>query len=145
METKDKIKKLRIDNNLSMEELCEKLNTLYSLKITKSMVSRWESGQTSPNNIYLAAYAKYFNMDLNYLAGLTDTPKPLEFINPELENLNKRETLQLKELFNQNVLFFNDENVSDEDKEKFFDALQDVFFEVKFLKQQERKNKKNKK
>lgn len=142
METKDKIKKLRTDNNLSMEELCEKLNKSYNLKITKSMVSRWENGQTSPNNTYLAAYAKYFNIDLNYLAGLIDTPKPLEFVNPELEKLNKRETLQLKELFNQNVLFFNDENVSDEDKEKFFDALQDVFFEVKFLKQQERKNKK---
>ena len=42
----------------------------------------------------------------------------------------------------QNALFFNDETVSDEDKEKFLNALQEAFYEVKFLKQQERKNKK---
>ena len=78
---------------------------------------------------------------MNYLVGLTDIRRPLEFINPDLEKLNKRETMQLKDLLHQNAMFFNDETVSDEDKEKFFSALQEAFFEVKFIKQQERKNK----
>lgn len=141
METKDILKQLRFEKNLSMDELCEKLNNNYNLKITKSMISRWENGQASPNNTYLSAYAKFFNIDLNYLVGLTDIRRPLEFINPELEKLNKRETMQLKDLLHQNAMFFNDETVSDEDKEKFFSALQEAFFEVKFIKQQERKNK----
>ena len=141
METKDILKQLRFEKNLSMDELCEKLNNNYNLKITKSMISRWENGQASPNNTYLSAYAKFFNIDLNYLVGLTDIRRPLEFINPDLEKLNKRETMQLKDLLHQNAMFFNDETVSDEDKEKFFSALQEAFFEVKFIKQQERKNK----
>ena len=141
METKDILKELRLEKDLSMDELSERLNKTYSLKITKSMISRWENGQASPNNTYLSAYAKFFNIDLNYLVGLTDVRRPLDFINPDLENLNKRETLQLKELMHQNAMFFNDESVSDEDKEKFFSALQEAFFEVKFIKQQERKNK----
>lgn len=141
METKDILKQLRLEKNLSMDELCEKLNNSYNLKITKSMISRWENGQASPNNSYLSAYAKFFNIDLNYLAGLTDIRRPLNFINPDLEILNKRETMQLKDLLHQNAMFFNDETVSDEDKEKFFSALQEAFFEVKFIKQQERKNK----
>ena len=141
METKDILKQLRLEKNLSMDELCEKLNNSYNLKITKSMISRWENGQASPNNAYLSAYAKFFNIDLNYLVGLTDIRRPLEFINPDLEKLNKRETMQLKDLLHQNAMFFNDETVSDEDKEKFFSALQEAFFEVKFIKQQERKNK----
>ncbi|AVQ30367.1 helix-turn-helix domain-containing protein [Fusobacterium varium] len=141
METKDILKQLRFEKNLSMDELCEKLNKLYNLKITKSMISRWENGQASPNNTYLSAYAKFFNIDLNYLVGLTDTKRPLYFINPELETLNKRETLQLKELLHQNAMFFNDDSVSDDDKEKFLTALQEAFYEVKFIKQQERKNK----
>lgn len=141
METKDILKQLRFEKNLSMDELCEKLNNNYNLKITKSMISRWENGQASPNNTYLSAYAKFFNIDLNYLVGLTDIRRPLEFVNPELEKLNKRETMQLKDLLHQNAMFFNDETVSDEDKEKFFSALQEAFFEVKFIKQQERKNK----
>ena len=141
METKDILKQLRLEKNLSMDDLCEKLNNSYNLKITKSMISRWENGQASPNNSYLSAYAKFFNIDLNYLVGLTDIRRPLEFINPDLEKLNKRETMQLKDLLHQNAMFFNDETVSDEDKEKFFSALQEAFFEVKFIKQQERKNK----
>lgn len=142
METKDILKELRREKKLSMDELSEKLNKMYNLKITKSMISRWEGGLASPNNTYLSAYAKFFNIDLNYLVGLTDIKRPLNFINPELENLNKRETLQLQELMRQNTMFFNDETVSDEDKEKFLNALQEAFYEVKFLKQQERKNKK---
>ena len=141
METKDILKQLRLEKNLSMDDLCEKLNNSYNLKITKSMISRWENGQASPNNTYLSAYAKFFNIDLNYLVGLTDIRRPLEFINPNLEKLNKRETMQLKDLLYQNAMFFNDETVSDEDKEKFFSALQEAYFEVKFIKQQERKNK----
>lgn len=141
METKDILKQLRFEKNLSMDELCEKLNNNYNLKITKSMISRWENGQASPNNTYLSAYAKFFNIDLNYLVGLTDIRRPLEFVNPELEKLNKRETMQLKDLLHQNAMFFNDETVSDEDKEKFLSALQEAFYEVKFIKQQERKNK----
>lgn len=85
METKDILKQLRLEKKLSMDELCEKLKNSYNLKITKSMISRWENGLANPNNTYLSAYAKFFNIDLNYLAGLTDARKPLNFIKLDTE------------------------------------------------------------
>ena len=69
--------KLRIKSNLSMDSLIEKLNKKYDLNITKSMMSRWENNLSEPSNKFVAAYAKFFNIDLNYLVGLTDIKSPL--------------------------------------------------------------------
>ena len=77
MNTGDKLKDLRIKSNLSMDSLIEKLNKKYDLNITKSMMSRWENNLYEPSNKFVAAYAKFFNIDLNYLVGLTDIKSPL--------------------------------------------------------------------
>ncbi len=77
MNTGDKLKDLRIKSNLSMDSLIEKLNKKYDLNITKSMMSRWENNLSEPSNKFVAAYAKFFNIDLNYLVGLTDIKSPL--------------------------------------------------------------------
>ena len=66
MNTGDKLKDLRIKSNLSMDSLIEKLNKKYDLNITKSMMSRWENNLSEPSNKFVAAYAKFFNIDLNY-------------------------------------------------------------------------------
>lgn len=47
-------------------------------------------------------------------------------------NLNKRERLQFDDFMNDAVLYFQDEKVSDEDKQKLFDSLQDAFFKIKY-------------
>ena len=43
METKDILKKLREDNNLTQDQMAEKL------LVTRQAVSRWELGETQPN------------------------------------------------------------------------------------------------
>lgn len=48
-----------------------------------------------------------------------------------VKKLNKRERLQYEDFMNDSVLYFQDERVSFEDKEKFFNSLQDAFFEIK--------------
>lgn len=108
--------------------------------IKKSALSQYVSGKILPrqNNIY--KLAKALNVNEAWLMGYDVDIKR----NSEDEKTTKlpiRERLQLEELMQQNAMFFNDETVSDEDKEKFFSALQEAFFEVKFIKQQERKNK----
>ena len=50
---------------------------------------------------------------------------------PRVEKLNKRERLQYEDFINDAVLYFQDENIKFEDKEKFFNSLQDAFFEIK--------------
>ena len=67
MKLGDKLKKIRIDKNMSMEELKNLLNNKYDLNISKSMISRWENGKSEPINTYLSAYAKEFNLDMNDL------------------------------------------------------------------------------
>lgn len=63
----EKLKEIRLDNNLTMEELANLLNTMHNLNINKSMISRWENDKATPVNTFLSAYAKQFKIDLNYL------------------------------------------------------------------------------
>lgn len=75
--TGQKLKNLRIEKALSMDELVNKLNSLYDLTMTKGMMSRWENNLSEPSNRFLSAYARFFDIDLNYLVGLTDVKKSL--------------------------------------------------------------------
>lgn len=77
MDTGKKLKDLRNSKDLTMDALIEQLNKNYNLNITKSMMSRWENNLSEPSNKFIAAYAKFFNIDLNYLVGITDIKAPL--------------------------------------------------------------------
>ncbi len=72
-----RLKELRLNSDNTMDEEAAQLNQTFKLKITKSMMSRWESGQSQPSSVFLSAYAKYHNIDLNYIVGLTDVSSPL--------------------------------------------------------------------
>ena len=63
METKDVLLELRKKNNLTQDELAEKLY------ITRQAVSRWESGETIPNIETLKSLSKLFNVSINTLLG----------------------------------------------------------------------------
>ncbi|MDU2374724.1 S24 family peptidase [Anaerococcus vaginalis] len=72
MKLGDKLKAIRTENNLSMEELKNNLNYKYDLNISKSMISRWENNKSEPLNTYLSAYAREFNLDMNDLLDIED-------------------------------------------------------------------------
>ncbi len=63
METKDIILELRTKNNLSQEELAEKVY------VTRQAVSRWENGETVPNVETLKLLSKLFDVSINTLLG----------------------------------------------------------------------------
>lgn len=63
METKDIIFKLRTKNNLSQDDLAEKVF------VTRQAVSRWEKGETIPNTETLKLLSKLFNISINTLLG----------------------------------------------------------------------------
>lgn len=52
-------------------------------------------------------------------------------IDPRVSGLNKRERLQYDDFMNDAIQFFQDEKVSDKDKQKLFDSLQEAFFTIK--------------
>lgn len=62
----DRIKELRTERGLSQGALAT------ALKYTQSNVSEWEQGRVEPKISALRAIANYFNVSIDYLAGLTD-------------------------------------------------------------------------
>lgn len=60
---KDRIKQLRLSNNLSQEDVAKKLG------VSKSAVSQWERGVKQPKNEMRQALCDLFNVNLDYLNG----------------------------------------------------------------------------
>ena len=78
-----RLKELRKPLNntgISMDELCNIFKEKYNLNVNKSMISRWENGTAIPDNNHIVAYAKYFDIDMNYLIGLTNVPRKISEI-----------------------------------------------------------------
>ena len=63
MQTKDIIIQLRTQNNLTQDELAQKVF------VTRQAVSRWELGETIPNTETLKQLSKLFNVSINTLLG----------------------------------------------------------------------------
>ena len=63
MDTKDIILKLRTGKGMSQDELAEKVF------VTRQAVSRWETGETTPNTETLKLLSKLFDVSINTLLG----------------------------------------------------------------------------
>lgn len=64
----ERLQELRIEKNLSQSQLAKELNN----ELTNSAISLWELGKRTPNLDALIVLAKFFNVSIDYLAGLTD-------------------------------------------------------------------------
>ena len=61
MNLADNLKKIRKDNNLSQEQLAEKLN------VSRQSVSKWESGLSYPEMDKVIQICNLFNLNINEL------------------------------------------------------------------------------
>ena len=61
----DRIKQLRLSNNMTQADLAKKLN------ITRSSVNAWEMGISTPSTAYLVELAQLFHVSTDYLLGLS--------------------------------------------------------------------------
>ncbi|MEG0895594.1 MAG: helix-turn-helix transcriptional regulator [Oscillospiraceae bacterium] len=61
MALSEKIYMLRKKSGLSQEQLAERLN------VSRQAISKWESGNSIPENEKLLAISNYFNVSLDYL------------------------------------------------------------------------------
>lgn len=66
-----RLKDLREDNELKQEELAKMLCT------SRPQYTRYETGVQELPMHHFITLARYYNVSLDYLAGLTDTPRPL--------------------------------------------------------------------
>lgn len=63
---KERLKKLRIQNDISQKKLAE------SLHLGKGVISSYESGKSLPNCQTLILIAHFFNVSIDYITGVTN-------------------------------------------------------------------------
>lgn len=63
-----RIKILRLENNLTQEELAKKINTL------RSNIANYENNKNNPSIVVLEKLSKIFNCSTDYLLGITNNP-----------------------------------------------------------------------
>ena len=86
----ERIKQLRTERDLTMDMLVADIKTLFpNIKIEKSMLSRWESGENAPTWENVKCLSIYFNVSLDYLAGLTDIKTPSRLLAMRQEKKDK--------------------------------------------------------
>jgi len=68
MQTKfgERLKELRLERGIGQETLANAIN------LGHSTISMWENGLRQPTLPYLILVAKFFDVTLDYLAGLTE-------------------------------------------------------------------------
>lgn len=74
----DRIRELRIERDLTMDMMVTDINNRYELEkpLSKSMVSKWESGNNEPTLDNAKLLSMYFDVSIDYLIGLTDVRTP---------------------------------------------------------------------
>lgn len=76
-----RLRKLRLENKMTMEELGRKLG------VNKSRISMWENKGTMPKKDILIKIAKLYNVSVDYILGNTGSHTPV--INPIIVNINR--------------------------------------------------------
>ena len=85
MSFKDKIKELRMENNLTQKKLAE------ALSLSQSCITKLEAGTREPTGSTLSAYSQFFNVSVDYLIGNEDVATSIE------ESYESQMTLSEKE------------------------------------------------
>ena len=117
MKPDSKLKIRRKELGLTLKQVADQVG------VGESTVRKWETGLIE-------------NMKTDKIELLSKALKmnPLEIIGMDFKEdkgtaeLNKKEKFEYDRFMEEAIYFFNDENVSDEDKKKLSDSLQEVFF-----------------
>lgn len=92
-----RLKSLRSEKGFTQEQLVLAINTIYELRLNKSMISKWENDKEDASMSYVIILAKYFDVSLDYLLAISNerkkTPEILEYYNI-LNNFGKKEAVK---------------------------------------------------
>ena len=103
----NRIKFLREKEGLSQKEFAEKMN------VSRSTASMYESGKNTPPDDVKIAMAKFFDVSLDYLMGVTYIPTP---VSKKKDILNQLEEINFA-LENVPNLALRGDNLDDETRE----------------------------
>lgn len=111
---------------MSQAELAEKLG------VSQQTISKYERGTREPDNETLVKLAEIFNCSIDYLLGKTDIRNPYdEFLTQAKEKYGSRGKKQAEELLENIQSLFEGGELPDEDKDEFFRAITEIYFDAK--------------
>ncbi|MEX6497241.1 helix-turn-helix domain-containing protein [Lactococcus sp. AK05] len=90
--TADRIKKQRKKNNLTMQDLAEKMG------VSKTTIVEWENGKREPKQDVIDKLSEFLDVDKAYLLGLQKEEKIISLANFIMELGNERFTKFFNEL-----------------------------------------------
>lgn len=133
MEDKEKLRKIIGDTRKNKNIARDKISELLKIKgvdYAESSLARYESGETKTIRAEvikgLSEILGLNVIEMYKLAGLIN-----ENDDPKVAQLNKKEKIQLEQVMSSANHFFNDESISEEDKKKLYDSLQELYFDAK--------------
>ncbi|AJG98783.1 hypothetical protein LF65_02195 [Clostridium beijerinckii] len=81
------LKNLRLNKNITLDQLADEINEMFKISITGSMLSKWETGKANPIYDHLKRLASYYNVTTDFLLGFNQDEN-LELVNHN-DNLGK--------------------------------------------------------
>lgn len=121
-----RLKQLRLEHKLTQEQLGKIINK------NRSTVAGYESENKQPDFDTLKRLADYFDVSTDYLLGKTDIRNPYdEFLSQAKEQYGPRGKKQAEELLENVRSLFDGGELPDEDKDEFFRAITEIYFESK--------------
>lgn len=122
--------------------------------LKKATISHYVNGRRNPSKEFIESFLKEFKLTKeekeNFLLvaelGKTDVLKDeiakYNITNDErVGKLIRREKLQYKDLIEGSRFYFNDENISEEDKDKLMASVNEAYFEAKKINKKKYKKK----
>lgn len=130
----EKLKLLRKNNRLTLDELANEFNDKFKSGAEKGTISKWENNKQIPNTKSLQMYCDYFNVSMDYLNGYTS--KASRDIEPTIEEirakLNESELIELDTLITLNTTMFQKRgDLKDYTKEQIIKALTIAFYDTR--------------
>lgn len=110
----ERLKKLRLDNNLKQKDVCEELH------IDKSTYSKYEKGSLTPSLEILDKLSKFYNVTADYILGNIETPITLDELKLYKEIPHKTNEELMKEY---DMIGDNDREISKEEIVEILDYL----------------------
>lgn len=132
------LKQLRESRNLTIKTLAELSG------LSNGAIGDIETGKSNGSKKSISKIADALNLSAEE-RGILDSAflgrEVVGITDPRVRELNKKELSQYEKTMTEAGLFFNDDTISDEDKEKMFRAMTDLFFEAKKINREKRKSK----
>lgn len=121
-----RLKLLREERGLKQIDIANMLG------VSRTTYTQYETGKSEPDLATVAKLADYFNVTIDYLLGKTDIRNPYdEFLAQAKEKYGSRGKKQAEELLQNIQSLFDGGELPEEDKDEFFRAITEIYFESK--------------